>query len=142
MRNNIIYLLILIVTILEGVFIPWPLTLLTIICYSVLFEDEGWRVAFIAGLLLDIFSGRVWGVDSAIFLLIDFLISSYRKKIVAHTVAYVLPFSTIIIILYTYIFQRRISVWGTVLSLLAGILLFFLLAMIESRISRGKKLSY
>lgn len=142
MKTYIVFVFIFLIALCEAIFIPLPLTLLSIISYSVLFLEGGERVAFISGLLLDVFTGRAWGINSLFFLLVTKVVTSYRKKIVAHALFYLLPFSTVLIMLYNYIFLKKVGIIDTILSLGAGMIIFVAFSFLESRISRGKKLSY
>lgn len=137
-----ILLLFLILSLAESIFLPLPATLLVIIGYGVLSEQNTFPVAFIAGLFLDFATGRTIGIDSLIFLTIVYIISLYRRKIMTQTLLYILPFSALIIIVYNYIFMKRLDIWAILFSLIAGSLIFIFVSAYVKKSDKRHKLSY
>ncbi|MBI4067490.1 rod shape-determining protein MreD [Candidatus Gottesmanbacteria bacterium] len=141
MQNYIILSLVFVASLLESTFVPIPLTLLILVAYGVLSERAKLSVAFFSGVLLDLFNGRTIGVDSLIFVLVVYLISMYRKKIVTHTFYYLVPFWIILIVLYNVIFFKNLNITIFIFSLAAAVLLFFLVFMSISRFEKTDKLN-
>lgn len=137
----LILIFLFIASLLESTFIPVPLTLLLIIGLGISAESPMEWVAFAAGIILDILTGRMLGIDSLISLLVLFIIYSYRKKIVAHTVYYLLPFSTVIILIYNYIFYKKMELGNTLVSLSAGVALFIAIMAINYQFQKGRRLT-
>ncbi len=78
---KLITLALLISILFESVFTTIPLTLLVILFITiVLRESDVFIFAFLSGLLLDIFSYRVLGISSAIFVTLITLVFLYQRK--------------------------------------------------------------
>ncbi len=142
MSTYFLLFLLFIISLLESIFIPFPLTLLVLVGIAVVYEKIPFTLAFFGGVILDLLSGRILGLDSLIFLAVTFIISLYRKKIVAHTFSYLVPFSTILVLVYNYIFFQRVTLFQTIGSVSVGVILFWGIFSLHQRFQRGSKLTY
>lgn len=94
MKTLFVLLPILVLALFESTIAPFHLTLLAVICWSVLQPGrEGLLVAFFSGLILDFLTGRTLGLTSLVFLSLSLLIYFYKNRFQANRLAFLLPFT-------------------------------------------------
>lgn len=99
MKNLIIFLPIIAFSILETTIIPLHLTLIIVVLWASLrLFDEALTVAFLAGLTIDLLSGKTLGQTSLVFLILAFCIILYKNRFHADKLRFLLPFSVIAIV--------------------------------------------
>ena len=85
------WLLFFILVLIEGSVTTLPLTLIFLLCLTVMKRQEWiFLLAFSAGILLDVFSFRQIGVSSLFFVLYIFLILLYQRKYETATMPFVI----------------------------------------------------
>lgn len=99
--------------VLESTVIPFPLTLITLTFIST-FLKEAVSWAFMVGLLLDLFAGRILGSSSLFFLGVVLISCRYRKKLHPENFFYQLFFLILVLWLYSFIFYKYIDFWKLV----------------------------
>lgn len=99
-------LIIFLCVVLQSSVISYPFTILAVTVISIFREDEVVELAFVSGILLDLFSIRLLGVDSLYFLLIIYLGNRYRKKI--HQGAFIYRFVYVMVpyVFYDALFHK------------------------------------
>ncbi|HUD44000.1 MAG TPA: hypothetical protein VMR41_00470 [Patescibacteria group bacterium] len=81
MRQYIFLVILCLFTFIEGTVTTMPLVLALLIAYAVCTQKEDvYFLAFISGLLIDLFQSRVVGVTSVFFLCSVFLVLLYQRK--------------------------------------------------------------
>jgi len=94
MKSYLILIPIFLFALLQGTFLPLNLVLLTVIFYANFREEkEGFLVAFIAGLFLDLAKGETLGVSSFLLLVIIFLLYLYSRRFNSHQPLFLAFFS-------------------------------------------------
>ena len=88
--------LLLLSIIIETTFSAMPLTLIVASICAIIWGPEAVFWIFIAGLLLDLFSHRLLGVDSLIFLLILWVAQRYQEKINERNTVYMIIFISVV----------------------------------------------
>lgn len=122
---KLIVLLTLVSLIIEATFVPYPLVLIQILLLSLgLGEGAYWPVFFI-GIIFDLLTMRLLGIDSLIFLMLSWVIIRYSQKIQLKNYIFVSILLITITSSYSFLFYRR---WFSVLDIfLILILSYFLL---------------
>lgn len=128
--------------IIESTVAPFPLTLLCILLLASFMEKEVILWAFLGGLLLDIFSLRLWGASSLFFLSMVAISEYYRKKFhqegsFIHQLVIILLF----VVLYSFAFYRYIHLWQLVLTLVLAVTLLFIFKRFFSFGEKRRRLS-
>ncbi|MDO8658442.1 MAG: hypothetical protein Q7K55_06880 [Candidatus Levybacteria bacterium] len=118
----------------EGAVISVPLVLDFILVYYV-FERKAWifALAFILGLILDIFHLRLLGATSIFFAVFIFIITLYERKFEIKTTAFVLFFSFIGSLIFLFIFKYNYVLQQALISSLIAILIFKIFGRIERK---------
>lgn len=109
----------------EGAVISIPLVLDFILVYYV-FERKAWifTLAFISGLILDIFHLRPLGATSIFFAVFIFIITLYERKFEIKTTAFVLFFSFIGSVIFLFIFEYNYVLLQSIVNSLIAVMLF------------------
>ncbi len=102
----ILLVLLIIAVIVEGSIISIPLTLITLLCITIIRRDTSvFIVAFLAGIFLDIFALRQIGGTSIFFITFVFLILLYQRKYEIYSYPFVLAGSFIGATLFLSVFR-------------------------------------
>ncbi len=81
MRSYFVLILIFLLALLQGAFLPLNLVLLMILIWAAIRPvRETIIIAFVSGLLLDCAWGTTWGISSLIFLLTAYILHLYSRK--------------------------------------------------------------
>lgn len=137
----ILALLILISVILESTFFSFPLTLIVIaVCASYL-DKNAKIVAFLTGLLLDIFSMRLIGADSLFFLSLLLVEERYQKKFHSGRFLFRINFLFLAVVIYNLLFYRYLDFGKLVAAVGFGAILMFLSRQILSKTEVKKRLA-
>lgn len=76
-----IFLLILIFSLLQATFLPLNLVLLAVILHAARWpEKDNLYLAFAAGLILDLATGRILGLSSAVLLITSYVLLIYSRR--------------------------------------------------------------
>lgn len=118
----------------EGAVISLPLVLDFILVYYI-FERKAWifALAFILGLILDIFHLRLLGLTSIFFVVFIFIITLYERKFEIKTTAFVLFFSFIGSLIFLFIFGYNYVLLQSIVSSLIAVVLFKVFGKIERK---------
>lgn len=128
--------------IIESTVVSFPLTLLCISLLTSFMEKEVILWAFFGGLLLDIFSLRLWGTGSLFFLSMVAVLRYYRKKFHQEgSFIYQLFIILLFISFYSFAFYRYIHLWQLVLALVLAVALLFIFKRFFSFGEKRRKLS-
>jgi cell shape-determining protein MreD len=93
--------LVVIALILEGSLTSMPLVLLSLLLFRVVMRgNNGFLLAFLAGIILDVFLLRPLGQTSVYFLVVLFIIGMYEKKFEINS----LPFITLATLVTSYLY--------------------------------------
>lgn len=104
---------------LEGTVTTLPLVLVILILYSICIKKiEIFLIAFISGMLLDIFLVRAIGLTSIFYICVLLLISLYERKYEVKSPFFVLLITGLVCALYLFIFSRHTVVLQTIISML------------------------
>jgi cell shape-determining protein MreD len=126
-----VFILLGIAVIVEGSLTSLPLTLVMLLCVTIIKRDETvFIAAFIAGVLLDVFALRQVGGTSLFFLLFIFLLLLYQRKYEIYSTPFVLVASFIGSALFLFVFGYGNVLGQAVLStIFAGVLFTFVLLL-------------
>jgi len=123
----------------ETVFYPYPFTFLIVIMTVLSIGPRSLVFAFIAGLFLDLFSLKLLGGNSLVFLLISAVILRYNRRINFTNILNVLVFIVLSCWLYYYIFyQKFLSFWNILATVLLSLVMLFILPIIIPPHGSGK----
>lgn len=114
----------------EGTITSLPLVLVVLILMSVgLKKADVFLIAFLSGLLLDVFLVRITGVTGIFFLSILLLIFLYNKKYETKSLFFVLLATALSVIFYLFIFPTPDIFLQVIISTLLAGGLFSLLGL-------------
>ena len=130
------------IELLEVTFLPYPLTLSVLVSLVVLVEGYPILIAFIAGIIFDLLSGRPLGASSLFFIISVSLIYIYRKKIVQRAFYYWIPILAVFIAVFNYIFLGKFAFFDTLIGIVCGIIIFFLLSALLGLLQKKRSLSF
>lgn len=122
-----IYLLILLVlsVILEGALTNLPLTLLCLLCLTIIKRDAVvFPIAFFAGLVLDVFGLRQLGGTSVFFLTFVLMILLYQRKYEIYSYQFVMVASLLGSLLFLFFFGYKNAFLLAFMTSLLGAVLF------------------
>jgi len=89
--QKILIALVVVSLILEGSITSLPLVLLSLLIFRIAVSDNsGFLMAFLSGIILDIFLVRPVGQSSIYFLIILFLIGMYEKKFEVNSLLFIM----------------------------------------------------
>lgn len=137
-----LFILIFLSLLVESTLYPLPLSLIFAFMVSLhLDQKEASVIVFVEGLLLDLFSFRLLGTDSLIFLLLLVFVSLFRQKMHAGRALYrvILLFSVCLI--YSVFFYKIFSISYMITAILSilGIFIyterFFPVSLTNKRLS-------
>lgn len=138
---KIVLIAVLLVSIvLESTIISFPLSAIALILLNASFKDGKIIWAFFAGLVLDLFSGRILGSSSLFFLLVGWISYRYRKKIHPMNFYYQFFFLILVLSLYSFIFYRYLNFWGLILGAVFGALILRIIKKSYPFIGEKKRL--
>ncbi len=131
MKNLVIFLIIFILVLLESTVIPLNLTLVAVIVWATLRPvDQVLFVAFLSGIVLDLFTGRSWGFTSLTFLLSALPIYLYKNRFQGDKLRFLLPYSFLIIFIINF-FSGTVSLVPIILGSLSTIFLLPILRILS-----------
>lgn len=116
----ILIVIFLLAIILESTLVPFPLTLIFFLAVTNLPVVNIALWAFFTGLVLDLFSIRLLGSTSLLFLSLVFLIERYRKKL--DPAGYIFQIFMVIIstLIYFFLFYRSLELVKIIASTIFG----------------------
>ena len=116
--------LVVIALILEGSLTSLPLVLLSLLLFRVIMKgNNGFLLAFLAGIILDVFLLRPLGQTSVYFLVVLFIIGMYEKKFEVNSLPFLALATFVTAYLYLIIFPAPASIIQAVsITFLAGFL--------------------
>ena len=121
----LLLILLAIAVIIEGSITPVPLTLITLLCLTIIRRDTSvFIAAFIAGIFLDIFALRQVGGTSLFFITFVFLILLYQRKYEIYSYPFVLAGTFIGASLFLSVFRYANVLPQAGLSVAAAFFLF------------------
>jgi len=124
--NAILAIIFLLVIILESTLLPFPLTLIVFLTATSLPLSNIALWAFFTGLVLDLFSMRVLGSTSLLFLGIILLIDRYRKKLDPGGIIFQIFMLTVSTLVYFFLFYRSFELSRFIGSVAFGCLIIFI----------------
>lgn len=125
---------------LEGSITTLPLTLVCLLCLTIIKRDDKvFIAAFVAGLFLDIFALRQLGGTSIFFLLFVFLLLLYQRKYEIYSTPFVLVASFIGSALFLFTFGYGNVLGQAVLSTLIGSVLFLIIRLLGSDLAQKQE---
>lgn len=127
-------LLIFVNIIVESTLVPYPLTLISVFLVITFFEKQDESVAFFSGLALDIFSGRIIGVDSLLFLIFTWVWKRYRKKIYPGSIFFRILFLLLTVVLYYFVFYKAFNIWNVLITLVISTLFIIIVGKFFPRL--------
>jgi cell shape-determining protein MreD len=127
--------------IIESSLITFPFTLIITFLTATIWEERGELLAFVAGLILDLFTLRFLGIDSLFFLILVFLWKYYRKRIYPGSILYRLIFLILAASIYSFLFYREINFMKLVLVAVFGTFILFFVNRVFPRVWEKGKLS-
>jgi cell shape-determining protein MreD len=117
------WILFIVVVFVEGSLTTMPLTLIFLLCLTVMKRHE-WilPLAFMSGIILDIFSFRPIGISSLFFITYIFLLLMYQRKYETATLPFVIIAAMMGSILYLIMNRESsILIQGIISTALAGV---------------------
>ena len=115
--------------VLESTLLSYPLTLLSITFISIFWQEVA-VLAFLAGIILDLFTLKLLGIDSLFFLSLMYLGERYRKKIHQGTFLYRFAYFTLSYLIYTLLFYKKLEIVNVILTIFLGSLILLWLGRI------------
>lgn len=137
----ILYILLLTIIILETTLIAFPFSLIFILLVSIYLPAEVIIMAFLAGLLLDIFSLRHLGGSSLFFLVFTWIGGRYQKKLYPGNPFFRILFINSAVIFYIFLFYKNINIEKIVAFALTVTLLILFVDRIFPKTSGKMRLS-
>lgn len=116
--------LVILALILEGTITSMPLVLLSLLLFRIATKgSDGFLLAFLAGIVLDVLLVRPLGQTSVFFLIVLFLIGMYEKKFEVNSLPFITAATFITSLIYLLIFPVPASFIQTIsMTVLAGFL--------------------
>lgn len=138
-----IYLIftLLLACLLEGVVIPYPLTLFVIGLAAFVRPEATITLAFIAGVILDLLTLRLVGLSSLFFLSLIYLSGRYRKKIYGGTLFFRFLFLIIPYFVYSYLFYRNLNIGSLFITAVLTVAILFVLEKFFPAMGSKKRLA-
>jgi len=122
MKSFFILIPIFLFALLQGVFLPLNLVLLTVVSFTVLVENQGvFLIAFLAGLFLDLVKNTPLGSTSLYFLLLAGLLRLYAFKFNSRQPLFLAGTTFLGVLFWSKIFQ---GFWDWGQGLVLGLLSF------------------
>ena len=138
-----LFLFIIATVIFETSLFPFSITLITLFLITLLFESDSPLFAFVAGILLDLFSSRMLGVSSLFFLLFIFILKRYHLKFYPGRLLFQLLFILAGIFFSQLLFYGAMIDWKIFIGMgiLTGLLLFIIKRMFADTQTSKRKLA-
>lgn len=138
----LLFLFITAAVIFETSLFPFSLTLITLFLITLLFEADSPLFAFVAGILLDLFSSRLLGMSSLFFLLFILILKRYHLKFYPGRLIFQLSYLLAGIFFSQLLFYRGID-WKIFIGMgiLTGLLLFIIKRMFADTQTSKRKLA-
>lgn len=125
MRNLFFIFLILFLAFLEATAVALHLVLLIVIALGVWLSGlEVFFLAILAGLILDLVKGGIWGVSSLQFLAICLIISLYKNRFQAQKLWFILPLTLICVVINNLLVGIILSIVRIIIN--TGLIIIFL----------------
>ncbi|MCJ7740591.1 hypothetical protein MUP32_04735 [Candidatus Microgenomates bacterium] len=125
----------------ESTILSVPLTLSYILVMIILFETGTVFWIFLAGLLLDLFAHRLFGISSLFFLFVFLAVRRYQEKINVNHFFYTVLFLGITCSLYLLLIYRYLNWEKLLLGVGFGAIVFLILGKVQNNIKGRKKLT-
>lgn len=107
MKNYLILLPVLLLSLFQSSFLGFNLVLLVVIFYTILKQDkQSLYVALFSGLILDLSKGHLVGLSALIFLLFSYLLILYSYRFSATHWVFLIVFVALSSVLYSLLFYR------------------------------------
>ena len=121
-----IYLGILVAIFLQSSFISVPIILPIILTYFIFSKNtKAFFIAFISGILIDIFLLNPIGISSLYFSLALFLVFLYSRKFEIETLPFIGIFTFISSSIYIFIFSNNFLFLKTIICTILSILIYY-----------------
>lgn len=140
MKLKVIFVLFISI-IIESVLVSYPFTLFTITLVSIYIEEDVTWLAFTSGILLDLFTLRLLGLDSLYFLSLIYLGSRFRKKIYGGTFVYKFIYLISAYLLYNLIFYINLNLPGVIFTSVSGLVMLLAFGKIFPSTGNKKRLA-
>lgn len=137
-----LFLLIILSILIESTFLPYPLVLTVIFIVNYYFEETMPEMLFLYGLLLDLFSLRLLGLSSLMFLFLYAVNILYAKKLQNKSLPFQIFLYVILIFIYNLFYYSLTNFPVILLEIVIGLAVLILFERIFPRKKEaGKKLS-
>ncbi len=137
-----LFLLIILAILIESTFLPFPLVLTVIFIVNYYWEETTPEMLFLYGLLLDLFSLRLLGSGSLIFLSIYLINTLYAKKIQNKSLLFQVFLFVILVFIYNLLYYSLSNLGLIFWEIAVGLLLLILFEKIfPHKKETNKKLS-
>ena len=124
--RKIAFILLIVTALLEGSIVSFPLTLSVAISIAMNWPSHSASWLFAAGMILDMFTPRLWGLSSIFFLgMLLFIVRIHRKmsgKGLLFVAVFILFVQSIYSILFAGGFDYRYVLGGTIMGILFTVL--------------------
>lgn len=119
MRYFLIFLLILGMALFQTTVWSFNFLLLAVLIFSLAFEEKvSFTLAFLSGFLLDLLGGGVLGFSSLSFVLVSFLLITYRRRFSFQNPFSCFVFALLSYLLFSVVTRSQFSLWeGLFLSI-------------------------
>ncbi len=121
-----IYLALLVSVLLQSTLLSIPLMIPFILLYFIYFKDPKiFLISFIFGIILDILLLNPIGATSAFLSIFLFIVSAYERKFETETFYFVLIFSFLGALAYSYLFSPAFFIFKALVSLILACAIYF-----------------
>lgn len=136
MTTLLIFLPIILFSFLESTVFSFPVALLFILSWAgVKSGKSSYLTAFLAGVLIDLLTLRTLGTTALVFLGLTFLHLLYQRKYTSTHLSFFLPVAVLSVILYQFIFFKKIELWIIVTAFILTIIIRFYVVQVFLRFS-------
>ncbi len=144
MKNYLVLLLVLLLSLLQGSFLGFNLVLLLVLFYTIIKQDkQSLYMAFFSGLILDLSKGYLVGLSAMIFLFLSFLLILYSYRFSATHGLFLVFFTAFSVALYSFLvygfFDWKEIIVLVLLSLLVKFILKFVPLEVDKRYIKLKR---
>lgn len=109
---------------IESTILPYPVTLVFNFILFPYLEKRIYFLSFLSGLLLDIFTLRILGLDSFIFLLIILIREIFNKRVRSKNVIYQIIFLILFLGPYSFYFYN-LNIYVNISFILISVLILY-----------------
>jgi rod shape-determining protein MreD len=142
-KRIILTFLILSIILVESSIWPFPFTLLIVIILGLLMGETSFLWAFFAGITLDIFTLRLLGTDSMMFLLVCMIIGKYQKKVNVVNYFYMSIITGITLFAYGFYYYKNINITNVLSAILGSfVVLRIISSFFPEIVSSRKKITF